>query len=201
MASVINHDGSGVVTFVGTSTDSAGECVCTLGFTTTGTQGDEMAFKAWNAWKTYICPLLSGVYKFNQVRLLVQLDDNLESWESFGTGVIAGGVGGGMLPANVAVLVQKRTAFAGKKNRGRFFLPGVPAGDVSPTTAPNALDASVLPTFQTGLDDFYDSLKSEVDATHMDPVILHPNPATPVTAVTAFSVQARLATQRGRLRN
>lgn len=198
--SVVNHDHSAMISFVGSTLQSAGECVCTLGVTTDNTDGQEVAGKAFAAWSLHVCPRISNKYTFRVAKVLIMLNGQVESWESFGEGEVTGGIGSNMLPSSVAVLVQKRTAFAGRRNRGRFYIPGVPAQDVGGTTAPNSLDASTLPSWQTNLDAFFAFLKGTTMGDPLDPVILHPSPSTPVTEVTAFSVQALLATQRGRMR-
>lgn len=198
--SVVNHDHSAMISFVGSTLQSAGECVCTLGVTTSNTDGQEVAGKAFAAWSLHICPRLSSKYVFRVAKVLIMLNGEIESWESFGEGEVNGGIGSNMLPSSVAVLVQKRTAFAGRRNRGRMYLPGVPAQDVGGTTAPNDLDSGQLVTWQANLDAFMAFLQGSTMGDALNPVILHPAPSTPVTEVTAFSVQARLATQRGRLR-
>src|SRR4051794_2910954 len=53
--------------------------------------------------------------------------DNPTHEESVGN---SGFSSGETMPANVAVLVQKRGALGGRRNRGRMYLPGVPRSGV-----------------------------------------------------------------------
>lgn len=94
---------------------------------------------------------------------------------------------------NVALLVRKRTALGGRKNRGRFFIPWsvredqvdeggiIAAADV--TTAQNAV-TTTLSTLQTA---------------NLPMVILHQADSAVPPLVTSLTVDALVATQRRRL--
>ncbi len=106
---------------------------------------------------------------------------------------------GAALPQNVAGLVHKLSSQAGRRNRGRFFLPGLREGEVSDTgqittnsiTGINAALATWLNKINT--------LMSQVDGM----VILHSTGITgagPPTLVTQLLIDPVVATQRRRLR-
>lgn len=115
------------------------------------------------------------------------------------------------LAPNTAYLVSKVTALGGRRNRGRMFLPGVFDGavDDSGIVAP-----ATVTQIQTGLDSFMANLELE----NSPMVILHSPSYTweiqggqprrvyseatppPPTFVDALVAQAKVATQRNRLR-
>lgn len=96
-------------------------------------------------------------------------------------------------PPQVSLLVRKVTGARGRRNRGRQYWPML-LGDES-----TAGTGEILPTardgFQTGFDAFFDAL-TELG---IPPVILHNDGSTP-TAMTNYLVEAKIATQRRRLR-
>lgn len=116
---------------------------------------------------------------------------------------IEGNTGGGqattMLPSNSATLVRKRTGSAGKRGRGRLYLPGVAKPDVNDL---GIIDGAVVASYQTSFDDF----KTGFEAVAGGPsfCILHRSEGAgtepPPTPITAFEVQSKIATQRRRLR-
>lgn len=109
----------------------------------------------------------------------------------------------GKLPQNCALLVRKVSALGGRKNRGRFFVPGVlnegqvdNVGVIAPALvdAFNVASALMLSNLELG---------GATSSTPAPMVILH-NPglgSLPVpTPVTDLSVSPVIATQRRRLR-
>ena len=104
-----------------------------------------------------------------------------------------GTVSGSAAPPNVAVLVQKRSAFGGKRNRGRFYVPGVPDTQMGPT---GLLGSTPLGDIQTAADALLDGIESEGKPM----VILHSSGSGTPTPVTSLIVLALLATQRRRIR-
>lgn len=114
---------------------------------------------------------------------------------------INGAQSGSFLPQNCAWLVKKHTAFGGRRNRGRLYVPYA-------ILESNVSDIGVItPAVQTNLegaaDDLFDGLLSTAGglepATPM--VILHRSvvPIAP-TLVTSLSSEPVIATQRRRLR-
>lgn len=104
---------------------------------------------------------------------------------------------GNSLPQNCAALVRKRTDLAGRRGRGRFYVPGVEETSVS---AVGVLSNTYLTAWQAAADAFLDDL--ETDGTPM--VVLHRSEGIGVepvpTPIVALVVDERIATQRQRLR-
>lgn len=198
---IIRADGFGVITWHFNVVGSDGDSVVTLGYQSSSDNVDTLAGKAFAALGVHVMSLLSAHCILRRVTTLMQLSGNLESGESFGEGEVPGGATVSMLPANVALLVQKRTNFAGRKNRGRFYFPGVPADAVQLNVNGNVITEDHRAALQTAMDAFYDELKSSTLDDPINPMILHPVGTATSTVVTAFAVQTLLATQRGRLRN
>jgi hypothetical protein len=106
---------------------------------------------------------------------------------------------GAALPQNVAGLVKKLTATSGRRNRGRFYLPGLREGEVSDTGQVNSGSVTgINGVLATWLGKF-GTLMSQIDAM----VILHNtgiSGAPAPTAVTQLLLDPVVATQRRRLR-
>lgn len=105
----------------------------------------------------------------------------------------AGGAAGDTLPPNVSVLVRKSTASGGRRNRGRMYIPGYLEAHSDPG---GVLNSGALAALSSDWDDFLDALVAD----DLPMVILHDVPVLTPTLVTELEVQARLATQRLRLR-
>jgi hypothetical protein len=113
------------------------------------------------------------------------------------------GLGGAtVLPQNCALLVRKRTASAGRRNRGRFYMPllGVLEAAVSQIGVINAADVT---NAQARVDLWFDAMNAG-GAEATPPVILHSDggvtaPGDP-TPITSWHVEPIIATQRRRLR-
>jgi len=105
---------------------------------------------------------------------------------------VPGDAGGSCSPPQVAWLVRKSTALGGRRGRGRLFFPGVPEGSVDQA---GVLDTTVSNAFQGLLDDWLSALA--VSGHSM--VVLHADNTAP-TVVTSLALQAKVATQRRRLR-
>lgn len=105
-------------------------------------------------------------------------------------------IGSGSSP-NTAYLVKKNTALGGRRNRGRFYIPGVDEDKVDPS---GSITPAWVATVQGVVDDFYDAF----GAATVLPVVLHervPGPTQPApTDITSFTLESTVATQRRRLR-
>lgn len=140
------------------------------------------------AWETNVMPVLSEDVELVGV-VVRDGDGNVAEL----TRSEVGGVNVGSVPGNGAVLVRKLTAVAGRKNRGRFFVPGLRedevngAGVITPTTT-NVIQGG-----------FLDWLADMTTGLFL-PVILHTLNTDPPTLITGVSTQALMATQRRRLR-
>jgi hypothetical protein len=97
------------------------------------------------------------------------------------------------LPQNCATLIRKTTALAGRRGRGRFYLPPITMDEFA-TSKAGVIASSSLAAMQLAANAWFD---------HGEPfVILHdslPSSLAP-TPITSFVVDGRIATQRRRLR-
>ena len=95
----------------------------------------------------------------------------------------------------MSYLIHKSTSLGGRAGRGRFFLPGVPESLVNSN---GLLTSGTATAIDSAMSDFI----GEMTATGVVPVVLHAegSPITTPTAITAFSCDAKAATQRRRLR-
>lgn len=110
------------------------------------------------------------------------------------SGATVGGQAFDTLPSNCAMLMRKVTILRGRRNRGRCYFPGV--------LPESAVDEGGLIS-EAFVDERQGDAQSWFDALvtlNADAVILHSElPGTPTT-VERFEVDARIATQRRRLR-
>lgn len=112
------------------------------------------------------------------------------------TGVLTGALTSNSPSANVALLVHKRTAVGGRRNRGRFFIPWyVSEGDVGE-------DGVIVGTGVTAKQNAMNSWRIALGAAAFPMVVLHSvgntAPGVP-TPVSALQVDPLIATQRRRL--
>jgi len=101
------------------------------------------------------------------------------------------------LPQNCAMLVRKRTDLAGRRGRGRLYLPGLEEGLVNEL---GVITGTAVDAFQAQFNEWHAALV----ALPLPPVVLHRSEGAgvepPPTPITSFSVDATIATQRQRLR-
>lgn len=114
---------------------------------------------------------------------------------------VDGTLGPNTLPPNCCMLIQKRTALAGRRNRGRIFMPPAILFDSEVS------DAGVIsPAVVVSWNGLFADWRTQLLAIECVPVILHGwDPDVPTaqflpTTISSFSVQSRIATQRRRLR-
>lgn len=151
---------------------------------------------------TFIGGDLSNTAALTGVKLTVGMGvaDNLIVTYSETT---TGSSSGQKLPSNCALLVDKNTGIGGRKNRGRFFLPGIL--NENQVDMNGVIQPGVVGAFQTAANTFLDTLNTTT-VPPADPntpmTILHnaggvvPTP----TPVNSLSVQGIISTQRRRLR-
>lgn len=112
------------------------------------------------------------------------------------TGTIAGSRNSLSPAGNVAVLVHKRTASGGRRNRGRFFLPWHIAN--TNILEDGTIDSTTVAALQTDMNGW----RTALVAASLPPVVLHSTgltvPPAP-TPITTFQVDNLVATQRRRL--
>lgn len=97
---------------------------------------------------------------------------------------------------NVAFLIQKRSQFGGRRNRGRCYFPGVTEASVNEV---GVITPTQLASWQSIANDWLTSY-NDPEAGFGQMVILHSSaPSTP-TPVVSLTVSNMVATQRRRLR-
>lgn len=107
---------------------------------------------------------------------------------------VVGTVVSATMPQNCAVLVRKNTALAGRKQRGRWYMPPayVNEATVDGTGTINAVGVAAM-------QGYINQFRTELDERGAVPVLFHSD-GLPSTPITSFTVDSRIATQRKRLR-
>jgi len=98
------------------------------------------------------------------------------------------------LPKNCCVLITKRSASGGRKNKGRAYLP--PTRFTEADVDANGVLASL---YVTSINDSLASFLTLMDTAGYEPVIHHSD-GSPGTAITSMDCGSLIATQRRRLR-
>lgn len=181
-----------IAVFARFTNQSGHACENVMGYSHTGT---------WNQTETdSVSDALAAPYKaqlgtgsrYNGVHILVGNDGPLGEFDSATTA--GGGTrSGDLVSPQVQGLLKKSTAFAGRKNRGRMFIP-----DMSEAQVDNG--GLINSGGQALLQDIANAWRIAVPAASgliTDPVILHTD-ATAPTVITAMLAEARVATLRNR---
>lgn len=100
------------------------------------------------------------------------------------------------LPTNCALLVRKRTALAGRANRGRMYLPAALIGE-DQVDRNGLLSDAKRTSLQTALTNFFDTVNTALDT---DELVLFHSDGSPSTPITALVLDNQIATQRKRMR-
>jgi hypothetical protein len=161
--------------------------VCTIGMTYTGASFSSDALAAEAAWGSEIMPHLTSVWHF--VRTDWREAAGIVRSNSVN---VAGGNGGAAMTPQVAYLARKSTALAGRKNRGRMYLPGVTETEVDGAGLVSA-------AFQGDMNTAFAALITSWAGNDLTPVILHNSLEAP-TAIDQLTLESVVATQRRRLR-
>jgi hypothetical protein len=158
-----------------------------------------LAQRLHNLFATNVLPIMAGGYRLQHTEVRFGVAAGGTPTIGFYAQMIQGGSGVAMLPQNCAFLVKKLTAFAGRRNRGRFFLPSVHEGAVD---AVGNLDQTLIDNLQGKVNSWLGALIADVDIAGM--AILHSIPLAgatpPPTPVIQLTVDRKIATQRRRLR-
>lgn len=141
---------------------------------------------------------LSANYRWNGLTAYVGQDGGppVTMYSSNGVGNFAGAYDS--FPPNSAFLVHKRTDLAGRRNRGRMYIPGIGQNQVDDQG--NVLAAQIT-SANTVLAQWMGTLFS--GGVFDGPVILHAtgiSPTPPPTPITSITLDPRIASQRRRLR-
>lgn len=149
-----------------------------------------------------IMPMLINDYSLTGVTLYVGSDPPPYAVYTSTNATVTGPGSAEGLPQNCALLIRKRTDLAGKRGRGRLYLPGIEEGLV---TSAGVVSPAAVASFQTQVDAWYTDLTTTGGGFEPNPpVVLHRSEgigAEPApTPITVFVVDGVIATQRQRLR-
>lgn len=201
------------------------EMVCTLGVRTPeaplGVAHAQRVLAAWNFW---IRPLQDDSIGIIGVTIRARDDGGGDFvYDALVAAPTSGGTVGAGLPSNCAVLVHKSTNRAGRRGRGRFYVPGINEGAIDEV---GLLTAAGVNAWNTALAGFLDMLDGPGGAgppaqAAVIPVVFHNNATSSTrtvvggttTVVTTqgaagpapddvilLTADSRIATQRRRLR-
>lgn len=133
---------------------------------------------------------LTGVTAYQRVGadLLVGLSDRAP---------VAGTGFANPAPPNVCTLVRKNTGFAGRKFRGRMFLPSVAETQID---AAGIIAGSLVTDVTAEGDDFLAALADDGIIGYAIPARLLHSDATAPTAITSLVCDPKVGTQRRRMR-
>lgn len=198
---LVHVDGTGQFSIVFSVAGTEGNSVVTCGFGTDDTDEQAIADRIADTAQLTWARLLSSRCLMTEVKVLLRTGGETVSSSSFLNMPFPGVSPADLLPSNCAVLVQKRTALAGRKHRGRLYIPGICANSYTLSGDQNTMETASHTELQTAFDLWFTSLTEGSGVPIILPAILHPSPTNTVTLIESFSVQARLATQRGRLRD
>jgi hypothetical protein len=105
---------------------------------------------------------------------------------------ITGGYTGNIGAPQVAVLVKKITAFGGRTQRGRFYIPFISEAAID--------EGGVLTSaYYTQLDVEVQAILAAYSGADYPWVLLHTSPSASPTAVVSLELETKVATQRRRL--
>ncbi len=146
-------------------------------------------------------PVISSAYTLTHVTLYIGQDGGPTVVHE-STSEPVEGEAGTPCPPNTAVLIRKRTDLAGRRGRGRFYIPGVAESIVE---ANGNLTAPGKAAWDEAVVDFYSRVNNvDIGAVAYPPVVLHRSEGIGVepipTPISLFAVEAKVATQRRRLR-
>jgi len=142
-------------------------------------------YNAWTFVKTHVIQLAGG---------------DLFAADSIHNSAGTGG-SGATNTANLAMIVKKQTALAGRKFRGRMYFPPFSLVDADVNNA-GVIDSGVVATLQGQVDDFRTAWEGKATVAHLN--LLHAasddDPTPDGTTVTNWAVEALCGTQRRRMR-
>lgn len=197
--------GTGEITLGFLATGNSTYKVATMGFadSTIPTEANAESIKTSVATNFY--SRLSSQYSIAKVAIRWQQEAGIQRYvETTSTPDLFNGAAT-PLPSNCAIIIQKKTAFGGKKNRGRMYVPGLPEGLVdqhgnissSELASLNVVADSIFTGFNAVFDDL-------VIHHHYPPSVGPPlagqvDPSQTPTVVTSLEIPVRIGTQRRRM--
>jgi len=137
--------------------------------------------------------MLNTASTFHGVRVLIGQDggDPLEVFSTLHSG--PGTASGALAPAQVQGLIKKHTSHAGRKGRGRCYLPDVQEAHINDSGIADSTQQGLWQDVANALLDLPSSVGSPISGV----VLLHEDGSTPY-GVTSISVEPAVATQRRR---
>lgn len=118
---------------------------------------DGLAEDLWNNWKDEVMPHLANAVHLISVTVQSQHEEDGEQG-LYTAAEVVGGIAQQSLPANVAMIVRKRTARAGRNFAGRWFLPGITEQEWQ-GGGQTALPGAYVTAFNADLEDFLDGIE------------------------------------------
>jgi hypothetical protein len=153
------------------------------------------------AWITNILPQMSNLMRLESVVCYIGQDGGPPIIKTSSLASQNGSETQTVVPQNTAYLIRKRTDAAGRRGRGRIYLPGVREDQVD---AVGVVTTAKVGSFNTSFAAWRTALVTAVGARHYPPVILHRSEGAGIepapTPVVTLVCDARVATQRRRLR-
>jgi hypothetical protein len=179
--------------------------VVTMGHDLDNALGDyeDAASVLYQYFTSYMCFELSNQYTVTAVSLYVGQDGGPPALFEFApSSPVVGPSTGTPLPQNCAVLVRKRTSSAGRRGRGRIYMPGIAESEVNPA---GVIGTTTRNNWQTAAENWFEACRDGADTFVAYPmVVLHRSEGAgvepPPTVITALEVDTVIATQRRRLR-
>lgn len=140
-----------------------------------------------DSWAENLMPILTSVWHFQSLtaRSALGIVEDLQF-------DVAGGNANPPLSPQVCYLIRKTTGTAGRKNRGRMFLPGCNESNVDG-------NGRVASDIQLELNTRLGAWAADATGADAEFVILHNSSSDPTT-ITSLACQSVVATQRRRLR-
>jgi len=194
-----NESGELIIPFSGLDAQS-GQVITTLGFRSeivpNVNQVDDIFDNRMDGFLSNLCVTTTTV---GPLRTRYQEGDDVILVD--GTHSDQGTQGAPAICGNVSALATKSTGLAGRRNRGRMFLPGLPRARLE-TTNDSFWGAAVV----TDIVDWLEDIATGMSIFQWTPVIHHrgsddPPVAPTHTDIVAFGAQQLVATQRRRIRD
>jgi hypothetical protein len=178
------------------------EMVCTIGFDVSANSGTQEAIvtSVSGLWSTWIMGFASNQLVHTYATGYFGQDGGPPAVVDGDDEDTAGGDASETLPPNSAYLVRKRTDLAGRRGRGRFYIP---CPDETQVDRNGFIAGAWITAIQANLDDMHAAYAS-VPGGAVVPVVLHRSEGAGIepvpTPIESFQLDGRIATQRRRMR-
>jgi hypothetical protein len=185
-------------------TNDAEEMVTTCGHeidSASGASGEQAADDLMDSFADFIMVEMVNEMKLVGVDVYVGNDGPAPFVYTSSLAAVTGSSSAAALPPNSAYLVRKRTDLAGRRGRGRFYIPGVKQAQVFEN---GDLNSTQVTQMNTVFGNWHTFLTAGAGARLYPPVVLHRSEGIgeePLpTPVQSFICDGKIATQRRRLR-